>query len=97
MLEFTLLLSLLSGILFLLLIASCFSNWEKTRIFLGCITSGSALLSMILFCYIQKANGNPDLGMEFWQWYFPISIYLILIVFSIMSTIITITKKVKSK
>jgi len=97
MIEFTLVISLASGLLFLVLLASYIFNFETVRIFLSCIVSGFALLSMILFCYIQKANGNPDLGMEFWQWYFPISIYLFLIVIGVISFIITINKKVKSK
>ena len=101
MIEFTLVISLASGLLFLVLLASYIFNFETVRIFLSCIVSGFALLSMILFCYIQKANGNTDQGMEFQQWYFPILIYLFLIVFGVVSfitTIIkTIIKKVKSK
>jgi len=101
MVEFALGISLASGVLFLVLLTSYILNLEKAKIFLSCITSGFALLSMILFCYIQKANCNPDQGMEFQQWYFPILIYLFLIVFGVVSfitTIIkTIIKKVKSK
>ncbi len=97
MILFTFELSLLTGILFLVLLTSYISKWEKTKIVLSCIVPVLSLISMILFCYIQKAHGNPDAGKEFVQWYFPLSIYLFLTVFGIMSFIITIYKKVKAK
>jgi len=97
MVEFALGMSMLSGILFLLLLASYILNWEKAKIPLSCIVSGSALLSMVLFCNMQKASGNPDMGKEFGQWYFPIMIYLFIIVFGIVSLIIAIIRKVKSR
>lgn len=88
--------SLLSGILFLILLVSYILSWEKAKIIISPVISGLALLSMFLFCYIQKINGNPDYGMEFRQWYFPISVYMFLIIFGIMSFIATAIKKAKT-
>jgi len=90
MIEITISMSLLTGLSFLLLLASYLSGWRKAKIFFSCIVSDLSLFSMILFCKMQKVHGNPDMGMEFWQWYFPISIYLLLIFFGIISFIITV-------
>ncbi|NMA33818.1 MAG: hypothetical protein GX940_04605 [Clostridiaceae bacterium] len=97
MLGIALITSLLSGILFLVLLESYISKREKAKIIISPIISALALLSMILFCYIQKINGNPDMGKEFGQWYLPISIYLFLIVTGVISFIITIIKNVRSR
>lgn len=97
MLGIALATSLLSRILFLVLLELYISKREKAKIIISPTISGLALLSMILFCRIQKANGNPDMGKEFGQWYLPISIYLLLIVIGIISFAIAIIKKVKSR
>lgn len=49
--------------------------------------SVTSLIAMILFIYIQKINGNPDSGMEFEQFYFPISVFIVFTVIGILSSI----------
>jgi cytochrome b subunit of formate dehydrogenase len=95
MIEFTIIISLFVGLLFFILLLACFLKWEKIRLFLSCTVSALSFVSMILFYNMQKASGNPDQGMEFWQWYLPLSIYLFLTMFGIIFFIKSY-KKLKS-
>lgn len=92
MIEFTIGISILVGVLFFVLLASYVFNWKKGRILISSVVFVLALISMILFYYMQKVNGNPDQGIEFWQWYLPLSIYFLLCVLSILSFTTTIKK-----
>ena len=54
--------------------------------------SVTSLIAMILFIYVQKSNGNPDAGMEFEQFYFPILVFILFTAIGILSSIYMSTK-----
>ena len=60
---------------FLILIISVLFNWRKVRLITGILMSITSAISMALFIYVQKSNGNPDAGMEFIQFYFPLLVF----------------------
>lgn len=92
MLEFMVALCGAIGTLFLTLLIAMLFKWEKVRLLAGVLMSIISVISMALFIYIQKTNGNPDEGMEFIQFYFPIFVFVSFIGIGILSTIKLIMK-----
>ena len=78
--------------LFLILIVSISSKMRKTRLITGLLMSVTSIIAMILFVTVQKANGNPDSGKEFEQFYFPILVFVVFIAIGFVSSI-TLVKK----
>lgn len=79
MLELALGLCALVFMLFLCLIASHFLRRARMKVFIGLAMFLAAALAMVLFCYIQRVNGNPDQGMELLQWYLPLTAFSFLL------------------
>ncbi|OPX44503.1 hypothetical protein CLHUN_14960 [Ruminiclostridium hungatei] len=52
----------------------------------------TSIIAMILFVNVQKANGNPDAGMEFEQFYFTILVFVVFIVIGFVSSIKLVKK-----
>jgi len=78
--------------LFLILLVSILLRWKKTRLITGMLMSLTSIIAMILFVNVQKANGNPDAGMEFEQFYFPILVFVVFIVIGFVSSIKLVKK-----
>ncbi|MDD3654363.1 MAG: hypothetical protein PHO01_09295 [Desulfotomaculaceae bacterium] len=53
----------------------------------GTVMSVTSFLTMILFIFIQISNGNPDAGMKFIQFYFPVIVFIGVTTIGILSTI----------
>ena len=85
MLEFTLFISLLAGICFLVLIWSYLFRKQGIKKLVGAVMAMLSLVAMVCFYSVQMANGNPDQGMEFLQLYLPIAIYMGLILFGMIA------------
>lgn len=89
MLELALGMSFFTVVLFLFLVVAYCFKWRKIKAVISPIMSIIAIIAMSLFYYVQKVSGNPDQGMEFWQLYFPISVYLFFVITGIVSFITT--------
>ncbi|MHB8064589.1 MAG: hypothetical protein ACYDG2_18475 [Ruminiclostridium sp.] len=87
MLESAITLCVIIGFSFLILLVSILLKWKKTRLVTGMLMSLTSIIAMILFVNVQKANGNPDAGMEFEQLYFPILVFVVFIAIGFVSTI----------
>jgi len=87
LLELTILLCGVIVFLFLVLLLSILLKWNKARLITGILMSITSIITMILFIDIQISNGNPDAGMEFVQFYFPILVFLGFTTVGIFSTV----------
>lgn len=87
MLELALALCGLIVLLFFLLIIFILQKSKKAGLITGMLMSFTAIIALILFVIVQKANGNPDSGKEFVQFYFPISVFLVFIAIGFISSI----------
>ena len=65
---------------------------EKNKINYRMLMSVTSIIAMILFVTVQKANGNPDSGKEFEQFYFPILVFVVFMAIGFVSSI-TLVKK----
>ncbi len=93
MLELTLALCGTIVVLFIILLISILFKWKRARLITGAIMSITSVISMALFIYVQKANGNPDAGMEFIQFYFPILVFTFFIAAGLLSSVKAIRRR----
>lgn len=92
MLELAIALCGIIVLLFLILLASILLKWEKARLITGLTLSLTSIIALILFVNVQRANGNPDAGKEFPQFYFPISVFIIFTAIGFVSSIKLVKK-----
>lgn len=87
MLELALALCGIIVFLFLLLINFILQKNKKAGLITGMLMSFTSIITLMLFVTVQKANGNPDSGKEFGQFYLPISVFVVFIVIGFISSI----------
>ena len=87
LLELTFILCVIIGVLFLSLFIFTFLKMKRARLITGALMSVISLATMAIFIYTQKSNGNPDVGKEFVQFYFPILVFICFAAIGVLSTI----------
>ncbi|HWP80840.1 MAG TPA: hypothetical protein VN446_09400 [Candidatus Acidoferrum sp.] len=86
MLKFSLVLCVAAIALFMVRVNAVLNEREKTSVTAGISMSATSAVLMFLFINMQKASGNPDVGMEFLQYYLPISVFAFFIGAGILLT-----------
>lgn len=87
MLKLTIALCGVIAPLFLIFIFSVLLKWEKVRLIIGIMMSIISAIAMVLFIYAQRINGNPDAGMEFIQFYFPLLVFVFFMAIGILPVV----------